>query len=120
MGEALVRMQKASKVLVKSALPPRSLPQPERAALHAMRMEATDVGVTLSDTISRSDVHPTVALEVMRRDRYQCCLHDDCCTGPLHVVSKHPARFVWHHRNIPDNLITVCKMGTATAQQLGA
>jgi len=119
MGTALVRLQKASKSLTRAAKPTRALPQAERAALHQMRVEATDVGICLSDTILRNDVSPSVALAVMRRDKYQCALHDDRCTGPMHVVSKYPARFVWHHRNEPANLITVCKVGTDAAQHQG-
>jgi hypothetical protein len=81
-----------------------------------MRVEATDSGISLSDTILYSDVAPTVALAVMRRDKYQCCLHDDRCTGPLHVVSRYPVKFVWRHENNPAHLITVCKAGTDAAQ----
>ena len=117
MGSALVRMQKALNALAKGSATPRSLSKPERSALHEMRAEAADAGVSLFNAIGRSDVQPTVALEVMRRDRYQCCLHADCCTGPLHVVPKYASRFAWRHQNIPDNLITVCKVGTAAAQR---
>lgn len=120
MSEALVRLQKARKVLVKADKPRPTLPREERAALHQMRVEATDAGVSLSDTILHNDVAPTIALAVMRRDKYQCALHDDRCTGPMHVVSKYPVKFVWHHRGDPAHLITVCKAGTDAAQHQGA
>jgi hypothetical protein len=117
MSESLVKLQKARKVLVKAEKPRPTLPREERGALHQMRVEATDAGVALSDTILYSDVPPTVALAVMRRDRYQCALHEDRCTGPMHVVSKYPVKFVWHHQNNPTHLITVCKAGTDVAQR---
>jgi hypothetical protein len=116
MSEALVKLQKVGKVLARAGKPRPHLAQEERVALHQMRVEATDAGICLSDTILHNDVPPTVALAVMRRDKYQCHLHDDRCTGPIHVVSKHPVRFVWHHKNNPDHLITVCKAGTDAAQ----
>lgn len=119
MSEALVKLQKARKLLAKVEKPRPVLPREERAALHQMRVEATDAGISLSDTIIHNDVLPTVALTVMRRDKYQCYLHDDRCTGPMHVVSKYPSKFVWHHRNKPEHLITVCKAGTDAAQHQG-
>ncbi len=81
----------------------------ERVALSRLRREARAAGAVLRKTSAKDGGLPqSVALGVMRRDKYRCVVHGDDGSGEYGGLELHHRRYTQGRPESIKNIFTVC------------